>query len=61
MTKITVNTRTAAKLLLVCNHLDTPIQVMDYNTGQFKKGNGLDMVRLGVTGPTLKEVKERLE
>jgi len=53
---IEVDTKKAAKLLLICRALDREVTGLDG-----KRVNLLSMVRYGVFGPTLKQVKESLE
>ena len=51
---ITVDTTGAAKLLMVCNALDRQMGGLTGNESL------LDLVRYGVYGPTMREVKARL-
>ena len=53
---ITVDAEKAAKLLMVANSLNR-----DYIALDGKKGKLSDLVRYGVNGPTMTQVKERLQ
>lgn len=53
---IEVDTRKAAKLLLICNALNREVTGLDG-----KRVNLLSMVRYGVFGPTFTQVKASLE
>lgn len=52
---VTVSTEKAAKLLLICRSLDKVVAGLDGQT------NLLEMVRFGIFGLTMLEVKNRLE
>ena len=52
---ITVDTKKAAKLLLLCKSLDKEVTGLDG-----KRVNLLTMVRYGISGPTLSEIKRSL-
>ena len=58
---IEVDAKTAAKLLMICGALDKDVLAMNYTTGEFKKSSMLNMVNYGINGPTMAQVKERLE
>ena len=53
---IEVDVGTAAKLLMIANSLDKPYRALDGKTGSLG-----DLVRYGVLGPTMTQVKEGLE
>ena len=53
--QVTIDTKRAAKLLLICKSLDKDITGLDG-----KKLNLLTLVRYGIGGLTLKEVYARL-
>jgi len=56
LTPIEVDTKKAAKLLLICRALDREVTGLDG-----KRVNLLSMVRYGVFGPTFTQVKASLE
>jgi len=58
--EITLDTKKMATLSLICHALDKSCDVMDYSTGEFKRGNMLDLVRYGIYGPTMREVKAKI-
>ena len=49
--RIEVDSRTAAKLLMIGRSLDKPYKALDGKTGKLS-----DLVRYGVNGPTMSEV-----
>lgn len=53
--QVTLDTKKAAKLLMICKSLDKETIGLDG-----KRVNLLTMVRYGVEGPTFKEVRDRL-
>ena len=53
---VTVDAEKAAKLLMIANSLNR-----DYIALDGKKGKLSDLVRYGIDGPTMTQVKERLE
>ena len=52
---ITVDAEKAGKLLMICKSLDK-----DTTGLSGKKENLLDLVRYGINGPTMREVKDKL-
>lgn len=53
---IEVDTKTAAKLLLICRSCDKEIHTLSG-----KRENILTMIRYGIGGPTLESIKAQLE
>lgn len=56
LTPIEVDTKKAAKLLMICRALDREVTGLDGKRVQL-----LTMVRYGISGPTFTEVKDMLD